>query len=140
MSWTFSAELRVAQAENRVVPGETVLRLGRRLDVPAIERLVERGGDLLGQLRLAGARLALDEQRPRERDRRVDGHHQIVGGDIGLGTRKFLLLHEGPRPARCEPSGMAILGRARRNGKSPCGPPPRNGSLRCGVAGDAHSR
>ena len=93
------AELRVAQARDGVVLVQAVLRLGRRLDVPAVERLVERARDLLGQLGLAGAGLALDEQRPRQRDGRIDGHHQVLGRDVAL--RPFELAgHGGPRAGR----------------------------------------
>ena len=42
---------------------------------------------LLGEHRLAGARLALDQQRALQRDRRVDREHQVVGGDVGLASR-----------------------------------------------------
>jgi hypothetical protein len=59
------AQLRIAQARDRVVLVEPVLRLAGRLDVPLEERRAERVGNLLGKLRLAGAGLALDEQRPR---------------------------------------------------------------------------
>ena len=46
----------------------------------------ERTRDLLGEHRLAGAGLALDEQRPLQRDRRVDREHQVGGGDVGVGA------------------------------------------------------
>src|SRR5678816_3669888 len=36
--------------------------------------------------RLAGARLALDQQRPLERERGVDGELEVVGGDVGVGA------------------------------------------------------
>jgi hypothetical protein len=80
------AELRVAQSRHRVVFVESLLRLRRRLDVPGIERPRQRSRDFLGQQRLAGTRLALDEQRPRQRQRRVDGELQVIGGDIGGGA------------------------------------------------------
>ena len=50
------------------------------------KRLPEGAGDLLGEHRLAGAGLALDEQGPFEGDRRVDGELQLVVGDIGVGA------------------------------------------------------
>ncbi len=80
------AELRIAQPRDGVVFVEAVLRLGGGLDVPAVQRLAERGGNLLRKLRLAGAGLALDQQRARERHRRVDRHHQVVGRDVALGS------------------------------------------------------
>ena len=46
----------------------------------------ERGGDLLGQHGLAGAGLALDQQRPLQPDRGIDGDGEIFGGDIVLGA------------------------------------------------------
>ena len=46
-------------------------------------------GDLLGQHGLAGAGLALDQQRALQRDGGVDGQHQVVGGDVGVGTFEF---------------------------------------------------
>jgi len=46
----------------------------------------EGAGDFLGKQRLARARLALDEQRPLERDRRIDSKLQVVGGDVGIGA------------------------------------------------------
>ncbi len=80
------AQLRIAQPRHRVVFVESLLGLGRRLDVPLQQRPRQRTRDLLGEHRLAGAGLALDEQRPLERDRRVDGEHQVGGGDVGVGA------------------------------------------------------
>ena len=54
--------------------------------MPLQERPAERARDLLGEQRLAGAGLALDQQRPLERDRRVDREHQVGGGDVGVGA------------------------------------------------------
>ena len=58
------AKLAVAQAADRIVLVEALLGLGGGLDVPLDQRRAERLGDLLGQDGLAGARLALDQQRP----------------------------------------------------------------------------
>ena len=80
------AELAVAQARDRVVVVEPLLRLRGRLDVPGQERRAERLRDLLGEQRLAGAGLALHEQRPLEHDRGVDRDLQILGGDVGFGA------------------------------------------------------
>ena len=80
------AQLRIAQPRHGVVFVEALLRLGRRLDVPLQERPRERARDFLGEHRLAGAGLALDEQRPLERDRRVDGEHQVGRGNVGIGA------------------------------------------------------
>ena len=83
------AELAVAQARHRVVLVEALLRLGGRLDVPRDQAQAERLGDLVGEHGLAGARLALDQERSLQRDGGVDRDLQIVGGDIILGTSKF---------------------------------------------------
>ena len=80
------AQLRIAQPRHRVVLVQALLRLGGRLDVPLQQRPAEAPRDFLGEQRLAGARLALDEQRPLEGDRRVDGELQVVGGDVGIGA------------------------------------------------------
>ncbi|MDT4851343.1 hypothetical protein FQZ97_855210 [compost metagenome] len=72
------AELRVAQARDRVVFVQALLRLGGRLDMPLQQRHAERGGHFLGQHGLAGAGLALDLQRARG----IDGQLEVVGGDI----------------------------------------------------------
>ena len=82
------AELRVAQAGHRVVFVQALLRLGRGLDVPAIQRPLQRVRHFFGELRLAGARLALDQQRPPQGHGRIDGHHQIIGGDVVVGAVK----------------------------------------------------
>src|SRR6185437_12609920 len=75
----------------------SLLRLGGRLDVPLEERLAEGARDLLGEQRLAGAGLALDQQRPLEGDRGVDGDLQLRVGDVGVGALE--LLHAGIIPA-----------------------------------------
>ena len=82
------AELAVAQARHRVVFVEALQRLGGRLDVPFDQRRAERLGDLERQHGLAGAGLALDQQRPLQRDRGVDRDLEVVGRDIGLGAFK----------------------------------------------------
>jgi hypothetical protein len=83
------AELAVAQARDRVVLVEALLRLGGRLDVPFDQRRADRLGDLVRQHGLAGAGLALDQQRPLQRDRGVHRHAQVVAGNIGVGAGKF---------------------------------------------------
>jgi hypothetical protein len=55
------AELRIPQARDRVVLVQAVLRLARRLDVPLEQRRIEGARNLLGELRLPGAGLALDQ-------------------------------------------------------------------------------
>ena len=85
------AQLAVAQAAHGVVLVEALQRLGGGLDVPLDERRADRLGDLDGEHRLAGARLALDQQWPLQRDGSVNGHLEVVGGDVVLGT---LELHD----------------------------------------------
>ena len=80
------AELAVAQARHRVVFVEALQRLGGRLDVPLDQRRRQRLGDFERQHGLAGAGLALDQQRPLQRDRRIDRDLQVVGRHIGLGA------------------------------------------------------
>ena len=80
------AELRIAQPRDRVVFVEPLLGLAGRLDVPLEERRAERAGDFLRELRLAGAGLALDQQRPAERDRRVHRERELVGRDVAVGA------------------------------------------------------
>ncbi len=67
------AELRIAQARNRIVFVKTLLRFGRRLDVPLEKRFIEGTCNFLGQLSFARAGLALDQYWSLKRDRRVDG-------------------------------------------------------------------
>jgi hypothetical protein len=71
-------ELAVAQAAHRVVFIQALLRLGGRLDVPLQQRQPQRLGHFLGQHGLAGAGLALDQQRALERDGGIDCQHQVL--------------------------------------------------------------
>src|SRR3546814_4784843 len=68
---------------------KALLRLGGGLDVPFDQRRADGGRDLMRKHRLAGARLALHQQRAAERDRRVHRDLQVLGGDIGAGTFKL---------------------------------------------------
>ena len=61
--------------------------------MPLDQRRAERLGDLDGEHGLAGAGLALDQERPLERDRGVDRHLEVVGGHIGASPLKT---HEHP--------------------------------------------
>ena len=67
------AELAVAQAGDGVVFVEALLGLGRRLDVPFDQVEAEGGRHLAGELGLAGARLALEQQRPAQLEGEEDG-------------------------------------------------------------------
>ncbi len=55
----------------------------------------EAAGDFLGQLGLAGAGLALDQDGPAQGDRRVDGGHQVLGGDVAVGAGEACIGHFG---------------------------------------------
>ena len=94
------AELAVAQPAHRVVLVEALQRLGGRLDVPLDERRLDRLGDLQRQHGLAGAGLALHQQRPLQGDGGVDGDLEIVGRDVVL---RALELHDA---AHCLPAGQ----------------------------------
>jgi hypothetical protein len=69
----FVAELRIAQARHRIVFVQALLSLGGGFDMPGQQRLAERQGNFFGQQRFAGAGFALDQQRPLQRDGRIDG-------------------------------------------------------------------
>jgi hypothetical protein len=88
---TLVAELRVAKPRYRVVFVKPLLGLAGGLDVPLEQRFVERARDLLRKLRLAGARFALDQERPAERDRGIDRERQLAGCDIAFSGRSFNL-------------------------------------------------
>ncbi|MCY1228331.1 hypothetical protein D9M72_406400 [compost metagenome] len=89
------AQLRVAQARHRVILVQALLRLGGRLDMPLLQRHAQRGGDFLGQHGLAGAGLALDQQRALQRARGIDGQLEVVGGDILIAALETGLLGDG---------------------------------------------
>ena len=80
------AELAVAQAGDRVIFVKSLMRLGRRFDVPFDQRGVGGAGDFMREDGLAGAGLALDEERPPQRHRRIDRNLQVVGGHIIAGA------------------------------------------------------
>ncbi len=119
------AELAVAQPRHRVVFVEPLLRLGRRLDVPGDEVLAERLGDLLRQDGLAGAGLALDQQRPLQRDRGVDGDAKILRRDIGFGALKTLHigLFSKVRDAASTPCLAQLDARRHSHLRDPCARP-----------------
>jgi len=83
------AQLAVAQAADGVVLVQALLRLGGRLDVPLQQWQLQGAGHFLGQHGLAGARLALDQQRALEGDGGVHGKHQVLRGDVGIGALEF---------------------------------------------------
>jgi hypothetical protein len=76
------AELAVAQAADRVVLVEALLRLRGALDVPLQQRHLERERHLLGQHRLARSRFALDEERALQCRRCVHREHQVGGRNV----------------------------------------------------------
>ncbi|MNR25049.1 hypothetical protein D3C85_1421720 [compost metagenome] len=88
----FRAELRIAQAADRVVLVQALVGLGGGLDVPGDQLGAKGFGQLLGEHGLAGARFALDQQRPLQGDGGVDRQLQVIGGDVGLGAFELHLL------------------------------------------------
>src|SRR5207237_2943680 len=82
----------VTQPRHRIVFVETLDRLAGRFDVPGDQLLAERLGDLMCQDRFAGTRLALDQERPLQRDRGIHGDLKVLCRDIALGA--FETLHE----------------------------------------------
>jgi hypothetical protein len=90
--------ISAAQARHRVVFVQSLQCLGGRFDVPSDQLLIERLGDLVSQDSLAGARLALDQERAFERDCGVDGDLQILRRDISVGALETL--HAGSVPYR----------------------------------------
>ncbi|MNE22620.1 hypothetical protein D3C80_1158370 [compost metagenome] len=97
------AQLAVPKTADSVVFIEAVVGLGRRFDVPGDQGRIQRAGQFIGQNRLAGARLALDQQGTLQRHRSIDGDLQVVGGDI-VG-RAFEPAHEKPAPIRGSGAG-----------------------------------
>ncbi len=85
------AELRIAQPRDRVVLVEALLGLGRGLDMPLQERPAHAAGDLLGELGLAGAGLALDQDGTPEGDGGVDRGGEILGRDVAVGAGEAVL-------------------------------------------------
>ena len=86
----FVAKLAIAQPADGVVFIQALLRAGRGFDVPFDHRHIQCCADLSRQLCLAGARLSFDQQRALQGDRRIHGHGQIIGRDIGVGASKGL--------------------------------------------------
>ena len=56
--------------------------------MPLEQRHAQRGGDLLGELGLAGTRFALYQQRAAEGDGSIDRQGEVVGRNIGAGAVK----------------------------------------------------
>ena len=98
------AEAAVVQALHGVVDVEPVGRLRRRLDVPRQHRHAEAVGDVARQHGLAGARLALQQQRPLEGDGAVDRVHQRPRGDVAGGALEARKVPVGAHPVSILPS------------------------------------
>jgi hypothetical protein len=54
--------------------------------MPLEQRQPDAGSHFLGEHRLAGAGLTLDEQRPLQGDGRIDGELQVIGSNIRGGA------------------------------------------------------
>ncbi len=87
------AQLAVAQARHGVILVKALAGLGGGLDMPFEKRRAGGGGDLAGELGLAGARLPLHQERPLQDHCGVHRGSELVGGDIGFGSVKA---HGGP--------------------------------------------
>src|SRR5438034_148771 len=99
---TLVAELAVAQARNRIVFVEALLRFGRGFDVPGDQIPSDGAGNLMRQYRLAAPRLAFDEQRALQRDRGIDCNLQVRRHYISIGSREtshVLPIHPRPFPS-----------------------------------------
>ena len=83
------AQLRITQARNRIVFVEALLGLGGGLDVPLQQRAAQGGGHFFGQHGLAGAGLALDQQRTLQGEGGIDGQLEVVGGNIVVAAGEF---------------------------------------------------
>ncbi|MNO50669.1 hypothetical protein D3C76_410500 [compost metagenome] len=80
------AQLRIAQAADRVVLVEALVRLGSGLDVPSDQLAAKGLGQLLGQHGFTGAGLTLYQQRPLQGNRCVDRELEVVCSDICAGA------------------------------------------------------
>ena len=80
------AELAVAQPRNGVIFVEPLQRLGGGLHVPLDERRLDCLGDLGREHRLAGAGLALDQERALQGDRGVNRDLEVCVRHIALGA------------------------------------------------------
>jgi len=76
------AQLAVTQTAHRIVFIKALLRLCGGFHIPFQHRQTQACRHLPRQLGLAGARLALHQQRPLQRHRRIHRDGQIVRGNI----------------------------------------------------------
>src|SRR4029077_17006007 len=131
-------ELAIAQAANRVILVEALQRLGRRFDVPLNERGLDRLGDFDGENRLAGAGLALDEQRSLQGDGGVDRDLEIHSGDVGYSALELHWWWTAPRLAKRRASlgGEGVASKRARCGKGerPLGPSRRGAATASAAA------
>ena len=84
------AEARIVEALHGVVEVEAVLSAGGRLHRPVDEAHVQRGGDRLGELGLAGAGFAAHQQRSLERQRAVDRGLEAARSEVAIGALESL--------------------------------------------------
>src|SRR5262249_24889557 len=82
------AELAVTQPRYCVIFVESLQRFGSRFDVPLDQWCAQAFGDFEREHRLTGPGLALDQERPLQRDGCIDGDLKAVGRDIGAGSFK----------------------------------------------------
>ena len=77
------AELTVIQTLYNIIGVETVLGLGRGLDVPDDKLFAQSIGNGLGQHGFAGAGFSLDQERLFQGHGDIDSFHQLFCRDIG---------------------------------------------------------
>ena len=85
--------------------------------MPGQQRQIQGFGDLLGQQGFTGARLTLDQQRSFERDRGINRHLQIIGGNVFVGTLKLHVVLQKIRYMAAHPDPPGHFNKAIPDGK-----------------------
>ncbi len=80
----FITQLTIAQTRDRVIFVQTLMGLGRALDIPGDQGGIDRLGNFLGQHGLAGAGFTFHQQGPPKRYCRIHRNLEIVGCHIIL--------------------------------------------------------
>ena len=81
--------LAVAQTTHCIVFVKALLSLGGGFHMPLQQRHTKGLRYFLGQHGFACSWFALDQQRTLEGDGRIDRQHQVLGGDVVIGSCKF---------------------------------------------------
>ncbi len=112
----FVTQLRITQAADGVIFVQTLLRLGRRFDVPFDQFGVERLCDLVGQDGLARAGLSFDQQRTFKSRGRIDRDHQVLGSDVVVESLQACCLPVRFASCHVNSGGQTRVGRPVRSG------------------------